>query len=125
MEHDGAEFYTIGQRHGLGVGGGIHYYVTKKDIAANTIVVAEGPHDDALFGRELVATEVSWINGAPELPIDIEARIRYRQPLVRARVEPGGGSLRVVFQDDQRAITPGQSVVFYKDWVMLGGGVIA
>lgn len=124
-EHDGAEFYTIGQRHGLGVGGGIPYYVTEKNIKTNTVVVAEGPHDNALFGRELIAAEVNWISGAPLLPLDIEARIRYRQPLERARIINHESGIRVIFEQDQRAITPGQSVVFYKEGMMLGGGVIA
>lgn len=147
-EHDGVEFYTIGQRHGVNIGGGIPYYVTGKDIKTNTLVVAEGPNDDSLFRKELLATDVSWISGDPlagGLPLTCEARIRYRQPLQKARVmkleahniKHASGStlqalgnassfkLHVSFDGEQRAVTPGQSVVFYKDGEMLGGGIIA
>ncbi|MBI4134916.1 MAG: tRNA 2-thiouridine(34) synthase MnmA [Candidatus Sungbacteria bacterium] len=139
-EHDGAMFYTIGQRHGLGVGGGIPFYVAAKDTRTNTLVVAEGPNDGELFRRELIASDLNWINGEPRFPLRCEARIRYRQPLQKARImkhESGsrkqknsvmhGSSfmIHVEFDSEQRAVTPGQSVVFYKDGVMLGGGIIS
>lgn len=143
-EHDGVEFYTIGQRHGINIGGGIPYYVSAKDALTNTLVVAEGPNDDTLFRKELTAEEIHWISGDPPaggLPFECEARIRYRQPLQHCRVEgirnkelgkrPEGiipnskFLLRVVFDEEQRAVTPGQSIVFYQDGVMLGGGIIA
>lgn len=126
-EHGGAEFYTIGQRRGLGIGGGIPYYVAEKNVAANTITVAEGPYDGTLFQKELVATDVNWIlDEKPKFPLRCEARIRYRQPLQTCSIERiGDNRVGVMFDESQRAITPGQSIVFYRDEEMLGGGIIA
>ena len=148
-EHDGVQFYTIGQRHGIGVGGGIPFYVAGKDIETNTLMVAEGPNDNALFSKKLTVESINWISGnSPQLPLECEARIRYRQPLQFCRIEriPADNEriranhksfairedsfndsfiIRVFFKEEQRAVTPGQSVVFYKDGVMLGGGIIA
>ncbi len=141
-EHEGVEFYTIGQRHGIGAGGGgIPYYVTRKDFETNTLTVAEGPYDEKLFSRELVAGDIHWISGvAPALSFRCEARIRYRQPLQEARImnyELGirGGVFSsstiipnsrflIQFDSPQRAITPGQSIVFYCGEEMIGGGII-
>lgn len=142
-EHDGVEFLTIGQRQGLGIGGGIPYYVAGKDLTTNTLVVAEGPYDDQLYRKELVATDANWISGTePKFPLRCEARIRYRQPLqvcigykfTSLQVDKDGTSglknlelynLRVVFDSPQRAVTPGQSVVFYRGGELLGGAIIA
>lgn len=127
-EHEGVEFYTIGQRHGIGVGGGIPYYVAEKDRKTNTLVVAAGPYDGSLFRKELIATDISWVSGhAPELPLRCQARIRYRQTVQVCTVErrKTTGECRVTFDQPQRAVTPGQSVVFYQAGEMLGGGVIA
>lgn len=125
-EHDGVSFYTIGQRHGLGVGGGIPFYVAEKDQKTNTLIVAEGPNDNCLFKKELVAIDLNWMQ-AIELPLSCEARIRYRQKLQSCRVEKmkDQSRVRVVFKEEQRAVTPGQSIVFYRRGKMLGGGVIA
>ncbi len=147
-EHEGVQFYTIGQRHGLGFGGGIPFYIAEKDAKTNTLVVAEGPNDNALFSKELTVENINWISGNfPQLPLECEARIRYRQPLQFCRIGriPADNeriianhksfaihedsfndsfTLRVSFKEEQRAVTPGQSVVFYKKGVMLGGGII-
>lgn len=131
-EHEGVPFYTIGQRQGLGIGGGIPYYVAEKNSAMNTITVAEGPYDNALFTEKLIATDINWISGrSPKFPLACSARIRYRQPVQLCRVVPEAGShkpevafLKVIFGDAQRAVTPGQSVVFYQADEMLGGGII-
>lgn len=147
-EHEGLAFYTMGQRAGLGAGGGgIPYYVAAKDFAANTLVVAEGPYDEKLFSSEIAVSDVNWVSGAPpKLPLRCAARIRYRQPLQRCRVEAQTDAdetqtnaeknissarvgikpscVRVFFDDPQRAATPGQSIVFYRDEEMLGGGII-
>lgn len=130
--HEGLPFYTIGQRHGIEIGGGIPYYVAGKDATTNTLVVAEGPYDDALFEKELTAHAVNWISGkAPQLPLHCEARIRYRQPLQECRVSnvesgnhPPRSTFHIQFKNPQRAVTPGQSIVFYKGKEMLGGGII-
>ena len=125
-EHDGLSFYTIGQREGLGTGGGgIPYYVTGKDFQTNTLVVAEGPYDEKLFTKEVSAADVNWISGAPpKLPVKCEARIRYRQTLQSCTVRKSENQITVTFHEPQRAATPGQSIVFYQGDEMLGGGVI-
>lgn len=141
-EHEGLSFYTIGQREGIGIGGGIPYYVAAKDFSTNTLVVAEGPYDEKLFQKELTVSDVNWISGtSPKFPLRCEARIRYRQPLQSCRVEVNQesriknqvelnsefsilNSVKVHFDSPQRAVTPGQSVVFYRDSEMLGGGII-
>lgn len=124
--HIGLPFYTIGQRQGIGIGGGIPYYVAEKQEKTNTLVVAEGENDPVLYSHELVLENTHWISGKePRLPIRCEARIRYRQPLEKCKVSRDGETLQVHFSEEQRAITPGQSVVFYKNEEVLGGGVIA
>lgn len=140
-EHEGLPFYTIGQRQGIGIGGGIPYYVAEKNLASNTLVVAEGPYDEKLFTNALTARDLHWISGAnPKFPLTCEARIRYRQPLQSCMIEKpeirtfrrrlGAGenqkseTLAVLFDEPQRAATPGQSIVFYVGDQMLGGGII-
>ena len=125
--HDGLSFYTIGQRKGIGsTGGGIPYYVVLKNHEKNTLFVAEA-ENKALFTGELTAQNLNWISGkTPKLPLKCLVRIRYRQPLQKATIEKViDGKLFVSFNKPQRAITPGQSAVFYsKTRELLGGGVI-
>ncbi len=144
--HEGLSFYTIGQRRGIGAGGGgIPYYAAEKKFASNTLIVSEGPYDERLFSRECVVSDVNWISGIPpRFPLRCKARIRYRQPLqictvykfISSKVYKFGErktyqltnlstyKLRVVFDSPQRAVTPGQSVVLYRGEEVLGGGVI-
>ncbi len=126
--HEGLSFYTIGQRQGLAIGGGIPYYVADKDFARGALIVGEGPHDEKLFKNEVIAKEVNWLVGSsPKMPFQCEARIRYRQPLqfcVVRKFKMSRG-LMVAFKEPQRAVTPGQSIVFYKNGEILGGGCIA
>ena len=125
--HDGLPFYTIGQREGLKIGGGIPYYVAKKDSRNNTLVVAKGPFDEHLFVSKLIAHDPHWISGnEPTFPLKCTARIRYRQPLQQAEVHKNTNDvIQVIFNEPQRAVTPGQSVVFYRDNEMLGGALIS
>lgn len=126
-EHEGLSFYTIGQREGIGIGGGIPYYVAAKDFSTNTLIVAEGPYDEKLFKRELMLTDANWISGQlPNLSFRCKARIRYRQPLqfCVVRCQASGVRCHVRFKEPQRAVTPGQSIAFYKNEEMLGGGII-
>ena len=130
-EHAGLMFHTIGQRQGLGIGGqrqgsGEPWYVTGKDLEHNILIVAQGHNHPALFHRRLRASPLHWIAGEPPtLPLTCMAKIRYRQPdqlcvletLEKDRAE-------VCFTEPQRAITPGQSVVFYRNEECLGGGII-
>lgn len=124
-EHQGLAFYTIGQRHGLGVGGGVPYYVAKKDPATNTLLVARGDRDPILYASGLSATSPTWVAGkAPVRPFQCSARIRYRQPLEACTVNPVADEVRVSFARPQRAVTPGQAIVFYDKNVCLGGATI-
>lgn len=125
--HAGIAPFTIGQRHGLNIGGGAPYYVVEKDARRNALIVASGDGEAALYSRGLTVGEVHWISGRPpRLPLRCRARIRYRQPLQAAVVRKGqdGRRTEVRFARPQRAVTPGQFVVFYQGEVCLGGGVI-
>lgn len=126
-EHEGLSFYTIGERRGLGIGGGIPYYISAKHFPTNTLVVAEGPYDKKLFSKKLTAGDINWISDkTPELPLRCEARIRYRQALQHCSIVRSvtRNTLEVTFDEPQRAVTSGQSIVFYDEEEMLGGGVI-
>jgi tRNA-specific 2-thiouridylase len=121
--HQGYWRHTVGQRRGLGVAHDSPLYVVRIDPGTNTIWVgAEGD----LLGRELIAGELNWIHGAPAGPLACEARIRSRSPEAEALVIPlSDGRVKVAFAEPQRAIAPGQAVVFYRDGEVLGGGWIA
>lgn len=119
-EHDGAAYYTIGQRRGLGLGGeGDAWYVVGKDITQNIVFVERGENHPALFARELTATNWTWT--PPSYPYHCKAKIRYRQVEQPCTIEQD----RVIFDTPQRAITPGQSIVFYQGDLCLGGAVIS
>ncbi len=132
--HAGAQFYTLGQRKGLGLGGeGEPWFVVEKDPKKNIVYVERGEFHPALFTDELVARELTWIGGRPPRPFDTafacRAKVRYRQAdqpcsLTLEDDGFGGTRARVRFASPQRSVTPGQSVVFYADDVCLGGGVI-
>lgn len=125
-EHDGAIFYTIGQRHGLQVGGGLPYYVIGKNMDKNEIFVTTDLQDDKLWHKELKLNDIHWINGAPEVGEKLKARLRYRAPLVTVKelVVGENKSWRLVLNDDVRAVTPGQSAVIYDHDKVLGGGIV-
>jgi tRNA-specific 2-thiouridylase len=120
--HQGYWRHTIGQRRGLGVAHDSPLYVVRIEPRTNTIWVgAEGD----LMGRDLIARELNWIHGVPTGPLACEARIRSRSPEAEALVIPlADGRAKVAFADPQRAIAPGQAVVFYRDGEVLGGGWI-
>jgi tRNA-specific 2-thiouridylase len=119
--HEGFAPYTVGQRHGLRIGGGAPYFVVEKDAVRNTLVVSRDPTE--LDAPSLAAGDVHWIAGAPPaLPARVRARVRYRQPLQECVVADGGA--RVDFDRPQRAVTPGQFVVWYDGDRCLGGAVI-
>ena len=128
--HDGAIFYTIGQRHGLDVGGGMPYYVTGKDMAKNEVYVTTNLDDENLWATSITLTNVHWINDqpnntdAPEKDIAVQVRTRHRAPLVQAKLIKNGKQWVVQLADEVRASTPGQSCVIYSDHDVLGGGVI-
>lgn len=129
-KHNGAMYYTLGQRKGLNIGGyaggnGERWFVIDKDIKKNILYVSQG-EDDKLFTDGLFAKEINWIPSVPEnKEFDCYAKFRYRQPDQKVHVILKGKSeAEVKFYEKQRAVTPGQYVVFYTDTDCLGGGVI-
>ncbi len=129
-EHAGVFYYTLGQRGGLGIGGradasGDPWYVVGKDIAQNVLIAAQGNANEWLQSKRLVANALTWIEGAaPANEFRCMAKTRYRQADQACTVHIAGHVCDVTFDEPQRAVTPGQSVVFYDGDVCLGGGVI-
>ncbi len=131
-EHQGLMYYTLGQRQGLHIGG-VHgrpelpWYVVAKDVAQNTLIVAQGEHE-LLFSQQLVATDASWIGQPPKglaESLRCKAKVRYRQADQDCVVHDlGDGRLEVRFAEPQKAVTPGQFAVFYDESLCLGGAVI-
>jgi len=130
-EHAGLMYHTIGQRQGLGIGGlkdagEAPWYVLEKDLHRNVLVVGQGTDHPLLFSAGLTCSHIDWVSGKPPaMPCHLKAKVRYRQQdqdctLSRAT----NGDYLVTFAQPQRAVTPGQSVVFYDGQVCLGGGVI-
>jgi tRNA-specific 2-thiouridylase len=125
--HEGVMYYTIGQRQGLGIGGeGLPWYVVDKDIVRNILYVEQGEDHPALFNSGLIASQLHWVAGQPPaLPWPCATKVRYRQTDQPCTIEAiEAGSARVRFDTPQRAVTPGQSIVFYDGELCLGGGVI-
>jgi len=123
-KHEGLYFYTIGQRKGIGLSGG-PYYVLDKDFKKNTLIVTSDEKD--LLKKELIVRNIHWISGKePVLPLKINAKIRYRQKSALAAIvkDLKSGHHKLLFNKPQRAVTPGQSVVFYRNQEVLGGGII-
>jgi tRNA-specific 2-thiouridylase len=125
-EHDGALFYTIGQRTGLGVGGGLPYYVVGKDMDKNEVYVTTDLQDDRLWHNFLELTSPHWINGAPLTEGTYTVRTRYRAELIKVtRIQQlENGNWKLDLRDDVRAITPGQSTVLYEGDRVVGGGIV-
>jgi len=130
-EHAGLMYYTIGQRQGLHIGGLKNYpeapwFVAGKDLERNVLIAVQGKQNDLLFTDWLTASDIFWISDeAPTAPAKLKAKVRYRQEdqaCTLAKNEQG--DWLVTFEQAQRAITPGQSVVFYDGEICLGGGVI-
>jgi len=130
-EHEGVMYYTLGQRNGLGIGGrhgagSEPWYVVGKDVAANVLYVAQGGENRWLHSRRLHSETPTWVDGAaPSAHFRCTARTRYRQTDQACTVSVTDSGLEISFDDAQRAVTPGQSVVLYDGEVCLGGAVIA
>ena len=121
-EHDGLHHYTIGQRRGLGISKPYPLYVVELDIGNNAVIV--GKNKD-VFRNSFRIIEPNWIYYEKlEEPIIVDCKIRYNSSAKKAAVYPEEENYKVVFKDQQRAITPGQSAVFYKDDYVVGGGII-
>lgn len=129
--HNGLMYYTLGQRKGIGIGGRkeaseMPWYVVDKDMANNILIVAQGHDHPLLCSRSLLAGALDWVAGeTSDLPLRCQAKTRYRQSDQACILSRNGDdSYLVEFEQAQRAVTPGQSVVFYHDEICLGGGVI-
>ncbi|MDO5379145.1 MAG: tRNA 2-thiouridine(34) synthase MnmA [Clostridia bacterium] len=128
--HDGLMYYTLGQRRGLGIGGiegaeGGRWFVLAKDMERNELIVAQGDDHPLLYSKNALGSGATWIAGeAPAAEFDCTCKYRYRQPDQQVRVTVmDGGRVRVAAKERQRAVTPGQSMVFYAGDVCLGGAV--
>jgi tRNA-specific 2-thiouridylase len=119
-QHDGAIFYTIGQRHGLDVGGGLPYYVVRKDMKTNTIYVTTDLNDENLWNTTVPLQDLHWIDDAPLPTQTYKARLRYRGPLVDCTIKDNILSLDA----PQRGLAAGQSAVIYRGDQVLGGGIV-
>ncbi|GAC1412497.1 MAG: tRNA 2-thiouridine(34) synthase MnmA [Candidatus Doudnabacteria bacterium] len=124
-EHKGIAFYTLGQRQGLGIGGAGPYYIVKKDLQKNTLVVSHDPKDAQLQVKEIQISGLNWIN-RPKLPFKCLARFRHQQELQSVEITMLYADLyNVKFAKTQIAVASGQSLVLYKEKECIGGGVIA
>ena len=129
-KHHGLMYHTIGQRQGLGIGGLKNYnespwYVAQKDLDRNVLIVVQGTKNPLLYSNQLTAIQADWINSAPVLPLQCAAKVRYRQADQACTIsQDENHKLVVTFQSPQRAVTPGQSIVFYSGERCLGGAII-
>ncbi len=130
-QHEGLMYYTLGQRQGLGVGGlknaaNEPWFVLHKDLSSNTLIVGQGQDHPRLYASELTAQQLTWVsNVPPAAEFYCSAKIRYRQADQPCKVYIcPNNTCRVEFANAQRAITPGQSIVFYSQQICLGGGII-
>ena len=125
--HEGLMYYTLGQRRGLGIGGGGNgqrWFVIEKDVKHNRLIVSQG-EDERLYTPRAEASEATWISGeAPGAEIECMVRLRHRQPLQKCRIQISGEKVHMEFDRPQRAVTPGQSAVFYQGDVCLGGAIV-
>ena len=126
--HDGLMYYTLGQRRGLGIGGGGNgerWFVVEKDVKNNRLIVSQGEDMDRLYTPCADADEATWLSGeAPGAELSCMVRLRHRQPLQKARIFVDGSRVHMEFEQRQRAVTPGQSAVFYADQECIGGAII-
>tara|TARA_B100002051_G_scaffold275978_1_gene321850 strand:+ start:1130 stop:2197 length:1068 start_codon:yes stop_codon:yes gene_type:complete len=128
-EHKGLQYYTLGQRQGIGIGGqkgnnNEPWYVAGKDMDTNTLIVVQGNDNPLLFSRELITRNLYLLNEDIEQKFNGAAKVRYRQEDQKCEIEIVEGKIQIRFEKPQRAVTPGQSVVIYKNNECLGGGEI-
>lgn len=129
--HDGLMYYTLGQRRGLGIGGsgdGRRWFVVKKDLTDNVLVVEQGEDSPLLYTHESTGSELTWLAGHPPVqdgvPLNCQVRLRHRQPLQNCIITLEKDIVHMHFPEAQRAVTPGQSAVFYDGQVCLGGAIV-
>ena len=131
-EHVGLHTYTLGQRQGIGLGGRGPFFVVAKNLNDNTLIVTDNQNDPALFRREVALDKINWISSAPQDSFQCLARFRHLQKLfkISAEIEPGN-QIKANFNKPERAVAPGQALVFYekigwlkKEYKVIGGGII-
>jgi len=124
--HRGLYYYTIGQRKGLGIGGGIPYFVIDKNLDKNQLIVSKGLDPESLYKKFVFINELSWVDTMPNFPLKCKAKIRYRGQDVDCIVEctDNDDELKVIFEDEQRAITKGQFLVLYQNDELIGSGIM-
>jgi len=129
-DHDGLMYYTLGQRKGLGIGGGHSdgegaWYVLDKDLENNELIVGQGHDHAGLYQKRLTASDLHWTSGvAPEF-VNLNAKIRYRAKDAPCRItDLNDTEISIEFEEPRFAIAPGQSVVFYSENICLGGAII-
>lgn len=120
-QHEGAIYYTNGQRHGLDIGGGLPYYVVGKNMDTNLVYVSRNLNDEAMWRREISLSEIHWINQPAESGVQLKARLRHRGELLPASIV----GRQLYLSTPERSATAGQSAVFYSDEECVGGGVIS
>lgn len=120
-EHEGAIYYTLGQRHGLNLGGGLPYYVVGKDMDKNVVYVSRNLEDESMWRKEVQLRDIHWIDEVPGADDRIQVRLRHRGKLLPASLRND----RLMLDEAERAITAGQSAVIYRDEAVLGGGIVA
>ena len=123
--HEGAIFYTIGQRHGLGIGGGKPLYVVGKDMEKNEVYVSDDPGDMSLYADIITITQAHWIGDPPQEGGKYQVRIRHTGKLTSCQIRKTGTGYLLTLERPERAITPGQSAVIYEGKLVMGGGVIS
>ena len=122
-QHDGAIFYTLGQRHGLDIGGGLPYYVVGKDMDKNEVYVTTNLNDEQLWKPQLRLGRLHWVDKSPADGI-YSVRVRHRAKLVPAKIIFNEDEAIVELENPERSVAAGQSVVVYKDDVVIGGGIV-
>ena len=125
-QHDGAIFYTLGQRHGLDVGGGLPYYVVGKNMAANVVYVSRNMNDEAMWRHDVLVGDLHWIHGAPAASDQLTVRLRHRGQLrpCTLQYDPAQAQATLHLSDPERAVAAGQSAVIYRGTECLGGGIV-
>ncbi|WP_298440284.1 tRNA 2-thiouridine(34) synthase MnmA [uncultured Ferrimonas sp.] len=130
-KHEGLMYHTLGQRKGLGIGGmkesgAAPWYVVDKDVERNVLIVGQGADHPRLFSKGLIANQLDWVDRkGPQQQCQLTVKTRYRQQDVNCTVTPhANGELQVMFDEPVSSVTPGQSAVFYRGEVCLGGGII-
>lgn len=127
-KHDGLQLYTIGQRRGINIGGSGPYYVVDRDFQNNILIVTNNEKEEKIFCKKMFVEKMKWIADEQQLPFEVNVKIRYRHPSVRATIIKKlakKDTYEVEFKQPQKAVTPGQSAVFYSDdKEVIGGGII-